>query len=199
MPGTKKPYHHGNLRDALLEASLKLIREQGVRAFALREVARRAEVSHTAAYRHFRDKADLLAAIAEQGFDRLSHAMQRAATKATAPFERLQRAGLAYVEFAQNDPERFLVMFSITFSESLHPAAKAASQRCFGELLSLVTACTRPAIAIPIEALALLAWTTVHGVAELGLRGQLKFTNRKQLIQFAQLATKTFGRGAGLL
>jgi len=71
------PYHHGDLRNALLETAVELIREQGFEAFTLREVARRAKVSHAAPYRHFRDKADLAAAIAEEGFGLLDAAMER--------------------------------------------------------------------------------------------------------------------------
>src|SRR5258707_12700070 len=74
-----KPYHHGNLREALLEAAIRLIAEVGPTAFTLREVARRACVSHNAPYRHFRDRDDLMAAVAAQGFRELTEAMMEAA------------------------------------------------------------------------------------------------------------------------
>ena len=79
----RRPYHHGNLKHALLEASLGLIREIGPRAFTLREVARRAGVSHNAPYRHFRNKEELLAAVAAEGFDRLTESMLEAAEAAS--------------------------------------------------------------------------------------------------------------------
>ena len=74
-----KPYHHGHLREALLEAAVRLIAEVGPTAFTLREVARRAGVSHNAPYRHFRNREDLIAAVAAQGFRELTRAMTDAA------------------------------------------------------------------------------------------------------------------------
>jgi AcrR family transcriptional regulator len=196
----RKPYHHGNLRDALLQASLGLIREGGIGEFTLREVARRAGVSHAAPYRHFREKAELLAAVAEDGFNRLTAAMHSAAIKSPDPFGRLQNAGLAYIEFAQQQPEHFLVMFTVDLNEKLHPSAKAAADRCFAELLGLVTAChyAQKQKGPPPEAAALIAWTQVHGIAELALRGQLGFRNRKELRDFAKLATGVIGLGLKL-
>ena len=73
-----KPYHHGNLREALLEAAIRLIAEVGPTAFTLREVARRAGVSHNAPYRHFHDREDLMAAVAAQGFRELTPASSNA-------------------------------------------------------------------------------------------------------------------------
>jgi AcrR family transcriptional regulator len=194
----RKPYHHGDLRDALLKASLDLIREAGVRQFTLREVARRAGVSHAAPYRHFRDKAELLAAIAQDGFDRLTAAMRSAAAKAQDPFGRLQNAGVAYIEFAQDQPEHFSVMFTVDLKENRHPSAKAAADRCFAELVTLVTACQHARLpnGPPPKTFALIAWTQVHGIAELALRGQLGFKNRKELRDFAKLATGMFGLAA---
>ena len=83
----RKPrsYHHGNLKQVLLEASLDLLRKAGSGEFTLREVARRAGVSHNAPYRHFRDKQELLAALAAEGFDRLTAAMTKAAEPACQP------------------------------------------------------------------------------------------------------------------
>ena len=90
-----RSYHHGNLKQALLEASLDLIRKAGAGAFTLREVARRAGVSHNAPYRHFRDKEELLAALAAEGFDRLTAAMTKAAESA------IRRLGALSVERAR--------------------------------------------------------------------------------------------------
>src|SRR5271166_2750989 len=93
-----RSYHHGNLKQALLEASLDIIRKAGPGAFTLREVARRAGVSHNAPYRHFRDKEALLAALAAEGFDRLTAAMAKAVESATSALERFRLAGRGYVE-----------------------------------------------------------------------------------------------------
>jgi len=106
-----KPYHHGNLREALLGAAIRLIAEVGPTAFTLREVARRAGVSHNAPYRHFRDRDDLMAAVAAQGFRELTRAMIEAAAPKSDPLDRLKHAGLGYVTFALRRAEHFTVMF----------------------------------------------------------------------------------------
>jgi AcrR family transcriptional regulator len=93
-----KPYHHGDLRAALIESGTKLLRERGAAALSLREVAKAAGVSHAAPYRHFEDKAQLLAAIAAAGFERLRAAMQKAAADHPEdPRSQLIAAGEAYV------------------------------------------------------------------------------------------------------
>lgn len=186
MPASK-PYHHGNLRNALIRASLALIRQEGPHGFTLREVARRAGVSHTAPYRHFRDKDDLLAAIVEEGFKRLAASMRAAATKVREPFRRLQSAGIAYVEFALDQPEHFVVMFSAVLDKELHPSAKAAAESAFQELLGLVAEC-RIAALDPLTA-ARIAWSHVHGIAELAVRRQFGFGTRKEILDFASAAT----------
>jgi AcrR family transcriptional regulator len=198
---TRRPYHHSDLRGALLRTSLELLRDRTSNDFTLREVARRAGVSHNAPYRHFRDKNDLLAAIAEEGFDRLTAAMQSAAGEGQTPFEQLQNAGIAYIEFAQAAPEHFSVMFSIDLRENRHVSAKSAADRSFAELVKLVLASRQgrsfggsgsPEIA------ALVAWTQVHGIAVLTLRGQLRFKARREIIEFVKLATEAIGRGLRL-
>jgi AcrR family transcriptional regulator len=104
-------YHHGNLREALLQGALRAIAELGPGAFTLREVARRAGVSHNAPYRHFRDKDALLAAVAAQGFRELTRAMRDAGKRQSKALDRLKQSGLAYVAFAIRRPEHFTVMF----------------------------------------------------------------------------------------
>jgi len=93
-----------DLRTTLLEAAVALIGEVGPRAFTLREVARRAGVSHNAPYRHFAGKDELLAAVAAEGFDRLTAAMERAMKPGRTPLERLQLCGCGYVDFALRWP-----------------------------------------------------------------------------------------------
>src|SRR5215831_1055457 len=123
-----KPYHHGNLREALLGAAIRLIAEVGPTAFTLREVARRAGVSHNAPYRHFRDREDLLAAVAAQGFRELTRAMIEAAAGKSDALERLKCAGLGYVTFALRRPEHFTVMFDAPVSKHKHPDSAAAAE-----------------------------------------------------------------------
>src|ERR1019366_6436245 len=101
----RRPYHHGSLKQALLDACLALIRKSGPGGFTLREVARMAGVSHNAPYRHFRDKEELLAALAAEGFHRLTEAMVKAGEPAPSALDRFRRSGRGYVEFALRYPQ----------------------------------------------------------------------------------------------
>src|ERR1700733_1843655 len=107
----RRPYHHGNLRETLLQGAVCVIAEVGPSAFTLREVARRAGVSHNAPYRHFRDKDALLAAVATEGFLELTRSMREAGERQPRALDKLKQSGLAYVAFALRRPEHFTVMF----------------------------------------------------------------------------------------
>src|SRR5258708_33856209 len=104
VAGSRRPYHHGNLHQVLLDAGVALIRKVGPKSFTLREVARRAGVSHNAPYRHFRDKDELISAIVGQGFERLNDAMIRQAAAGPTAFEGFGLSGRAYVTFALRWP-----------------------------------------------------------------------------------------------
>src|SRR6266478_9781129 len=121
----RKPYHHGHLQEVLLDTAIQLISEVGPVGFTLREVARRAGVSHNAPYRHFRDRDDLMATVATQGFRELTEAMVEAAGQRSDALDRLKRAGLGYVTFALRRPEHFTVMFDAPISKRKHPDRKS--------------------------------------------------------------------------
>lgn len=194
---TPRSYHHGNLKQALLEASLDLIRAVGPDAFTLREVARRAGVSHNAPYRHFRDKEALLAALATEGFDRLTASMTKTAAAASGAVERLRASGRGYVEFAIRHPQHFAVMFEIPWRFASYPETQAAGARAFGTLVRYVEACqvehALPAgDAMPF---ALLAWSMVHGVAKLAIGGRLPLSGTAGMLRFTDTATAVLWRG----
>lgn len=193
----KKPYHHGNLRATLLSASLELIRDEGAHALTLREVARRAGVSHNAPYRHFRDKDDLLAAVAEEGFSTLAAQMRAAIAPSDSPSDRLRRAGLAYIEFGLTHPEEFHVMFTIRLDLNAHPSAKLAANSSFDLLLNLAEACqrSRPISCADPRTAAKIAWAHVHGIVELARRNQLELSSREDIDQFALFATSALLHG----
>jgi AcrR family transcriptional regulator len=194
---TPRSYHHGNLKQALLEASLDLIRKAGPGAFTLREVARRAGVSHNAPYRHFRDKEELLAALAAEGFDRLTAAMTKAAESASGALDRFRMSGRGYVEFALRHPQHFAVMFEVPWRFESYPETQAAGERAFGTLVRYVEACQAEGALPPGDAkpFALLAWSMVHGVAKLAIGGRLPLSGTADVLRFTDTATAALWRG----
>jgi AcrR family transcriptional regulator len=184
----RKPYHHANLREVLLGAAIRLISEVGPAGFTLREVARRAAVSHNAPYRHFRDRDHLLATVAAQGFDELTETMLRGAKSGSDSLDRLKRAGLAYVAFALRRPEHFAVMFDAPgTAKAEHVDSAPAAEKSFATLLTFVRCCQEegqlPA-GDPGE-LALFAWALVHGVAKLATAGRLPHRSKAGILKFA--------------
>lgn len=107
----KPPYHHGDLRRAILDATLAWVDEAGAGTVSLREIARRAGVSHGAPYHHFGDRSGVFAAIAEEGYRMLTEAMRAAADAAAGPREAFEACGRAYVEFAVCFKGHFRIMF----------------------------------------------------------------------------------------
>src|SRR5215472_1507516 len=124
-----KPYHHGDLRHALIRAGLALLEEAGAANLDLRKVARKAGVSHAAPYRHFADKQALVAAINEEGFQWLAERIQATLREVPAePFEQLLGVALAYVRFAQEHPRLMREMFSgLTIERESFASLHAAS------------------------------------------------------------------------
>ncbi|MFN7132092.1 MAG: TetR/AcrR family transcriptional regulator, partial [Myxococcales bacterium] len=123
-------YHHGDLRRALLDGALALLQDEGVGALSLREVARRAGVTHAAPYRHFESKEELIAAVAEEGFHTLRDEMRDAmAAHEGDPRRRLEACGVAYVLFAVGHPAHFGVMWSSARGElQAYPGLARASE-----------------------------------------------------------------------
>lgn len=183
-------YHHGNLRQALLDGALRVIAEQGSAAFTLREVARRAGVSHNAPYRHFRDKDALLAAVAAQGFRELTAAMREAAGKKTKALDKLRQSGLAYVAFALRRPEHFTVMFDAPVGAGTDPEYAEASQEAFDTLLNYIRNCQKEGQLPAGKTLerALSAWSHVHGIAKLAATGRFPFRTKAGVLKFAEFA-----------
>lgn len=155
MSTSEKPYHHGDLRAALLDAADTLLDQGGDGAVSLREVARMAGVSPTAAYRHFADKEALLAALAARHFAEFGAALGG---------RPLAEMGPAYLRFALARPGRFRLMFGPLLQRSRqHPALAQASDAALAGLYA----------AAPSPDAALRAWGMVHGLAHLMLDGAL--------------------------
>jgi AcrR family transcriptional regulator len=170
--GAGTRYHHGDLRRALLNSALAIL-EAG-EELSLRAVARRAGVSHTAPYHHFRDRRALVAAVAQEGFLGLRGALASAGEGDDAQ-GRLLESGVAYVRFAAANPTRFRLMFSAELAERADlPELQAASDAAYGELLTNVRRLMGGAAAEEaVQTRALAAWSTVHGLAMLILDRQV--------------------------
>ena len=167
-----RPYHHGNLRSALLSVASEILAEQGVTNLSLRGVARRAGVSQTAPYRHFRDKAALLAALAARGFGELAASMQQLAG-ASEPPGRLLATGQAYVAFALEKSALFRLMFGAEISDKgSYPELRKAANEAFAVLTREVAGQRRSEKQVYDRAVA--AWSLVHGLATLLIDGQIR-------------------------
>ena len=170
---TKKTYHHGNLRAVLIQAGLDLIAESGVRAFTLREIGARVGVSRMAAYRHFADKAQLLAAIREAGFEKFGDALRAGREQASAPsfIARMNAMGVAYVRFARENPAYFEVMFGAHGSTGEPGESSEAGRRAFQILEETILEGQATGDLIPGDSklMAFAAWSIVHGIGALKL------------------------------
>ena len=135
---TERPYHHGNLRSALLDAAERTVRERGVQDLSLRELARDVGVSHGAPRRHFPDRQALLDALAETGFDRLRDELRTAVDAAGDDFEaRLRATAAAYIRFATADPALLELMFAVKHREQAG-ALQEAAERAFSVMLEVI-------------------------------------------------------------
>jgi AcrR family transcriptional regulator len=194
----KKGYHHGALRSALVQASIALAREGGPDRVFLREAARAAGVSHSAAYRHFADRDALLAEVARFARNELAEEMRRQVNRTRDPRRRLRAVGAAYIDFALTEPGLFRTAFTS------HPATSGGSEddgATEPEDPSDSTAIAEPYDVLgqaldEVQAAGLLdprrragaeiaAWSAVHGIANLLLDGPLS----------ADAATVKFSRG----
>jgi AcrR family transcriptional regulator len=175
----KDAYHHGNLRRALLDGALVVIRERGIDGLSLREVAARAGVSHAAPYHHFKDKAALIDALAAEGAALMDQSMAAAAGRAGAvPRDRLLALGMAYVTFAVEEPEYYeATKASARMAPETGDAGESAALgvNAWSRLLGAVVAC-QDAGQLPQGDTGVMGaglWSLVHGLAELWRTGQL--------------------------
>jgi AcrR family transcriptional regulator len=174
-------YHHGDLKRALTSAALSLVAEKGPKGFTLTEAARRAGVSTAAPYRHFADKAELLATVAEQGFREL-HADLVAAAAFSEPRARVIELGRAYVRWAVAHPDHYQVMFGAERIKADHPGLAVAAEQAFGDLLDAITRCQEAGIVEGEDPRPVAAplWSLVHGVASLAIGGELRAVGIQQ-------------------
>ncbi len=170
----RRGYHHGNLREALLDAALTLIAEKGPAGFSIAEAARLAGVSPAAPYRHFRDADALIAEVAVRGFDRFSEALSRAWNDGRPdPVRAFENLGRAYLAFARQEPAYYAAMFETRIAAEAHPGLQIAGDRAFAVLRDAserLIADLPPQSRPPALMMALHIWSMAHGIASLFVR-----------------------------
>ncbi len=180
---TKKAYHHGDLRQALLDAAIDLITEQDIAAVSLRAIARQLGVTPAAPYHHFKDKNMLLAEVGREGFLRLAKAIDEAVSESTEfaessphPTTMLRAMGLGYIRFAIANPSQYRVMFGCDRKDiNEYPALHEAGQSCFNRLLmSAAAALGEHSTEEDAHRVALTSWSACHGFASLWNDGLLE-------------------------
>ncbi len=171
MAASKANYHHGDLRTALLDAALAIIAETGPQGLTIREVARRAGVSHTAPYRHFTDKDELIVAVVEQGFTLMQQTMlDKKAAADQDPISQFAASGIAYIDFALEHPAYYRVMYSGDLLSSVGQLSlQHTSANTFKDMISDMETCQQLNILRPgdpaKQALAIIS--IMHGFVTL--------------------------------
>ena len=195
----RRTYHHGDLRQALLDAACEILRTKGVEALTLRAVARAAGVSQTAPYRHFADRRSLVAGVAQESFARMGEAIGRAVQSGKPGLPALERGMATYVHFALEHPAEYRVMFGpeLANRDDLAQLSSTALE-VFGLL--------RQGIARQQQSgalgkgdpglMAITAWATLHGLAMLALDEQTAVTG-EQLDTLVRSATDLLLAGMG--
>ena len=173
--GERRGYHHGNLREALIDAALNLIAQKGPAGFTFADAARSAGVSSAAPYRHFRDRDALLADVARRGFETFETHLEKAWDDGKPePFRAFENVGRAYLSFARNEPAYYSAMFEAGVPLDSDPGLRQASDRAFAVLRRASEALSahaptekRP----PAMMMSLHIWALSHGIASLFARG----------------------------
>ncbi|MDP6198744.1 MAG: TetR/AcrR family transcriptional regulator [Porticoccaceae bacterium] len=194
-PVPRTSYHHGDLRDALLQAAKSLIAEAGIDNLSLRKLAERAGVSRTAPYHHFSDKNDLLCAIAAQGFQRRhAEAVANFEDTSLTPREKFEQYILDYVKFAANNPEQYELMFgrNIWKQQKSTQELRDVAYPCFQHQVEMIASwqsCGLLGGDSPLRTSQVI-WGAVHGIAKLFIDGV--YTDVAQIEEVSQRAIEMF-------
>ncbi|WP_112664386.1 TetR/AcrR family transcriptional regulator [Microvirga flavescens] len=179
-PFDKRGYHHGNLKEALIEAAQRFIAERGLGGFTLADAAKLVGVTPAALYRHFRGRDALVAEVAFRGFKDLGERLGRALAGEGTPLERFTRMGEAYLTFAEQEPGYYLAMFSPQVSEGekapKQPVAPGVRppETAFDFLVRALSETFPSGFKdVDVRFIALEVWALSHGIATLDAAGQL--------------------------
>jgi AcrR family transcriptional regulator len=171
----RRGYHHGNLREALIQAALDLIAQKGPAGFTFADAARSAGVSSAAPYRHFRDRDALIADVARRGFELFAAHLDQAWNDGSPdPFTAFEKIGRAYLAFARDEPAYYSAMFETGLSFDDDPALRQAAERSFAVLrraAEILCARLPPDKRPPALMVSLHVWALSHGIASLFARG----------------------------
>jgi AcrR family transcriptional regulator len=164
-----RPYHHGDLRRALIDAARRLLESEGPSALSLRAVAREAGVSPAAPYHHFKDKGELLDAVAGEGWMMLDQAIVAAKASAPSIKEAMTEIGVAYVCFATNNPALYRVMYDTARDKEAFPdKMQDGEDSAYCKVRdTLVEVGADPGAAVDLELATIAAWCSAHGLAEM--------------------------------
>jgi AcrR family transcriptional regulator len=189
-----------DLRQKVLDASLSLIEEGGLDRLSMREVARKAGVSHQAPYHYFEDREAILAALAGDGFAKLGQALDRAARAGSEPAKAVEAMGRAYVEFALRNPAYFRAMFRAdAVPLDRHPDARKREDEAFGTLVEAVNEAFSNQPDKVRKTVAVACWALVHGLSTLILEGSLARKTKVPRGREKQLADEVIGTFSSLI
>ncbi len=198
----KRGYHHGNLREALVEGALRLIAEKGPNGFTLSEAATAAGVTPAAVYRHFAGREDLIAEIARQGYQIFAEEIGAAYASGGSPLAAFEATGRAYLAFARDYPGHYVAMFESGVSvnrtpELAHVANRAweVLNRAAKDLSAHIPAAKRP----PPQMFSAHIWALSHGVVELFARGSPGRTSPFPPEDLLETGIGIYLRGLGLI
>lgn len=191
---SSKPYHHGDLKSALIESAKDILKTKGVDALSLRAIAAEVGVSHMAPYTHFKNKKELLQAIAASGFDDLTKRLLQIKESYTSPWDLVFNYGLEYVQFAIENPAIYRLMLSqadsggrrnkpeATANPEISPVLEISSQKPFKILRQAFD--NGNAEPKHVTARALSAWSMVHGMSALIIDGHIRVPESMSISEF---------------
>ena len=196
-PTDRKGYHHGNLKEALVEAARRFIAERGLTGFTLVDAAKLVGVTPAALYRHFRGREALVAEVAYRGFSQLAERLARALKSPGTPIERFTRMGEAYLTFAEQEPGYYAAMFSAAATAAETPSPPPVAGPSPGTAFDLLVKALETVFpdgfgTVGPRFVALEVWALSHGIAMLDAAGQLPrgpgMPNKHELLRAGVLA-----------
>lgn len=163
-----RPYHHGDLSRALVLAGRRILEAEGPDALSLRAVAREAGVSPAAPYHHFKDKGELLDAVAGEGWHELGEAIATARAQAESPAVALTEIGVAYIRFARENPALYRIMYRTACDRKTMPEHARKAEGGVGQVAEAILAAgAHPTSELDLQLIQIAAWCTAHGIAEM--------------------------------